>query len=330
MAKIVSTISKGLNEKFGAVKPEGFEYEYLAYPCSDEELIEGIKDAEVLFVSPMEFIRRNVIENAPKLKLIHSLGAAFDKIDLEAAKEKGIYVCANRGVNGMAVAEHAVLLMLSSLKRVSYADAGCKESAEGYKRVFAHYRATGHKELSTRTVGLIGLGAIGKMAANILNAFGCKILYSDVVRADEETEKKYNLQFATYEEIYEKCDIISYHVPVLPSTTGIINKEAISKMKQDVILINVSRGEIVNNEDLAEALNSGRVYAGLDVVAPEPPEDGHPLLSLNEEGNRRMIMTPHMAGTTDDAFERMFSWAYESMIKVVHKGEKPNNIVNGL
>ena len=330
MAKVVSIVNKNLNEKFGKIKPEGIEYVYLEYPCSDDELVAALQDADALFSASMEYIRKDVIDRCPKLKLIQTIGAGFDKIDSAAAKEKGIYVCANKGANAMSVAEHAVLLMLATLKRLPYADAQCKAGAESYDKVFHHYRATGHNELSTRTVGLIGLGAIGSRVAGILNGFGSTLLYNDVVRASEEVEKKLNLKFVERDEIYANCDIISYHVPILPSTMGLINKENIAKMKQDAIIINISRGEIANNEDLAEALNSKRIYAGLDVLAPEPPEDGHPLLSLTEEGNYRMVMTPHMAGTSDSAFERMFTWAYEDFTKVILKGERPNNIVNGL
>ena len=100
-------------------------------------------------------------------------------------------------------------------------------------------------------------------------------------------------------------------------------------MKQDAIIVNVARGEIVNNEDLAEALNAGRVVAGLDVVAPEPPAADHPLLNLTEEGNSRLTITPHIAGTTDDAFKRMVQWSYDNMKRVM-AGERPNNVVNGL
>ena len=131
------------------------------------------------------------------------------------------------------------------------------------------------------------------------------------------------------DELYKNCDILAYYVPVLDSTRGMVNKNTIAKMKKDVIIINVSRGEIVNNEDLRDALNDGKVVAGLDVIAPEPPAADHPLITLNEIGNSRLSVTPHIAGTTNDAFTRMSQWSYDNMVKVV-AGETPNNVVNGL
>lgn len=325
--QIKSTLTPNIVDRFGVPKPEGMDFEYVKYPCSDEELIEQIKDADILFCGPVDFIRKNVIDAMPNLKLIQSLGVGFDKIDLEAAKAKGVYVCNNRAVNAVSVAEHAVLLMLASLKQLPDADKKIKEGK--FIENFKEYQVKGHYELSGKTIGLIGLGAIGRAAAKILRAFGCRLMYSDVIRADEEFEKEYQVEYVPIEKIYEEADIISYHVPVLPDTRGMVNKENIAKMKQDVIIINVARGEIVNNEDLAEALNSGRVFAGLDVVAPEPPPADHPLFHLSEEGNYRLVITPHIAGTTNDAFIRMSEWSFENMRKVIN-GERPNNVVNGL
>lgn len=327
MAKIKCTCVQKTIERFGVEKPKGMDFEYIKYPCTDEELVAACKDTDIIFCGPVDFIRKEVIDQLPNLKLIQSQGVGFDKIDLKAAKEKGVYVCNNRAVNAVSVAEHAVGLMLACLKKTCEADALIK--AGKFPDSFQSYKVKGHKELGSRTVGLIGMGAIGKAAVKILNAFGCTILYSDVVRADEEFEKQYNLEYVSYDELYKRCDILSYHVPVLPETRGMVNKETISKMKKDVIIINVARGEIVNNEDLKEALENERVFAGLDVIAPEPPADDHPMFTLNETGKARLTITPHIAGTTDDAFTRMSSWAYENMVKVMN-GERPNNVVNGL
>lgn len=330
MVKVKVTCNKNIIERFGVEKPKGWDFEYIKYPCSDEELVEQCKEADIIFCGPVDFFRREVIEQLDNCKLIHSLGVGFDKIDLEAAKEKGIYVCNNRAVNAAPVAELALTHMINCLRRIPEADAKIKaEGAKGFNESFKEYQVKGQSELSSRVVGLVGLGAIGKAAVKILRAFGCEILYYDVFRASEEYEKENELTFCSYEEILEKCDIISYHVPVLDSTRNMVCKEAIDKMKQDAIIINVARGEIVHNEDLAAALNEGKVFAGLDVIAPEPPAADHPIFNLNEVGKSRLSITPHIAGTTDDAFIRMSEWSYADMVKVMN-GERPNNIVNGL
>lgn len=329
MVKVRITCNKNIIERFGVKKPEGWDFKYINYPCSDEELVEQCKDADIVFCGPVDYFRREVIEQLENCKLIHSLGVGFDKIDLQAAKEKGIYVCNNRAVNAAPVAEIAVGHMINCLRRIPEADAKIKaRGVEGFNESFKEYQVKGQNELGSRVVGLVGLGAIGKAAVGILKAFGCKIKYYDVFR-DEKFEKEQDLEFCEYNEILEKCDIISYHVPVLDSTRDMVRKETIDLMKQDAIIINVARGEIVNNEDLAEALNSGKVFAGLDVIAPEPPTADHPIFNLNEVGKARLSITPHIAGTTDDAFIRMSKWSYEDMEKVM-RGERPNNVVNGL
>ena len=330
MVKVRVTCNKNIIERFGVKKPEGWDFQYIKYPCSDEELVEQCKDADIVFCGPVDHFRREVIEKLYNCKLIHSLGVGFDKIDLEAAKEKGIYVCNNRAVNAVPVAELAVGHMITSLRRMPEADAKIKaKGVDGFNESFREYQVKGQSELSSRVIGLVGLGAIGKAAVRMLKAFGCKILYYDVFRASEDYEKENDLTFCTYEEILAQCDIISYHVPVLDNTRNMVRKETIEQMKQDAVIINVARGEIVNNEDLAEALNNGRVFAGLDVIAPEPPSADHPLFNLTEAGKARLSITPHIAGTTDDAFIRMSEWSYADMVKVMN-GERPNNVVNGL
>lgn len=330
MVKVRITANRNYIDKFGVAKPEGWDFQYIKYPCSDEELAEQCKDADIVFCGPVDFFRKEVIDKLDKCKLIQSLGVGFDKIDLAAAKAKGIYVCNNRAVNAMPVAELALGHMIVCQRRMMEADLIIKEKgAKGFAESYKSYQEKGQSELSARTVGLVGLGAIGKAAVGILKGFGCKMYYFDMFRASEEYEKENDLTFVSYDEILEKCDVISYHVPVTDETRNMVRKETIEKMKQDAIIINVARGEIVNNEDLAEALNKGRVFAGLDVVAPEPPAEDHPLFNLNEVGKARLSITPHIAGTTNDAFIRMSQWSYDNMVKVMN-GEKPNNVVNGL
>lgn len=327
MVKIACSFNSKIIERFGPKRPDDWDFQYIKFPCSDEELIEQCKDVDVLFCGPVDPIRRNVIENLDNCKLIQSLGVGYDKIDLEAAREKGIFVCNNRAVNAVPVAELSVGLMIACLRRICDADKKIKNGK--FVENFKEYQVMGQTELSSKTVGLVGLGAIGKTLTKILTAFGCKVMYYDVVRASLDFEEEYNIQYASYDEILEHCDIISYHVPVTDATRNMVRKETIEKMKQNAIIINIARGEIVNNEDLAEALNNGRIIAGLDVVSPEPPPADLALFHLNEVGKSRLTMTPHIAGTTDDAFMRMVSWSYENMKKVMN-GEIPNNVVNKL
>lgn len=328
MAKIATTLKPGLVNKFGVKMPEGWEISYIDYPCEDDKIVEACKDADFLWIGPVDPMSADLISKLDKVKLIQSLGVGFDKINLEKSKEKGIYVCNNRAVNAISVAEHALGLILSGIRRVSEADAKIKDSSKRYMESFEDYRIHGQKELGGLTVGLVGLGAIGKELTRLMKPFGCKMMYYDVFRA-EATEKEYGIEFVDLERIFKECDVISLHVPVTDETRGMINEKAIEMMKQDALVINVARGEIVDNEALKKGLESGKIFAGLDVIAPEPPSEDHPLLNLNDVAKARLTITPHIAGTTNDAFIRMQKWSYENMEKVL-KGEKPNNIVNGL
>ncbi len=320
-------MKQNLIEKFPVPLMGGWEISYAKHPLDEDNIADLAKDADYLLVGAVDDISADLINRMKHIKLIQSLGVGFDKIDLEAAKENGIYVCNNYGVNAAPVAELAVTLMATVLRRVAYTDAAIK--AGEYDEQFNDYRIRGQHELAAMRVGLVGMGSIGKKVAKLLNAYGCELYYSDVNAVDEDTKKAYNLTRLDLDELCATCDIISFHVPVLDATRGMVNKELISKMKDDAIVINISRGEIVNNDDLKEALENGKIYAGLDVIAPEPPEKDHVLLNLSEEANKRLTITPHIGGTTDEAFIRMIEWSYENMLKV-EQGERPINIVNGL
>ena len=132
------------------------------------------------------------------------------------------------------------------------------------------------------------------------------------------------------EELLQECDVISLHVPVLPDTINMIGARQLALMKQTALLINTSRGEVVDQEALAEALENGQIYgAAIDTLSPEPPPRGHPLLNLSTEAAARLILTPHIAGTTDEAFTRMLKWSVDNIQRVID-GLPPNNVVNGI
>lgn len=177
---------------------------------------------------------------------------------------------------------------------------------------------------------MIGLGDVGKETAKRLQPFNCKISYYDVFRQPEEIEEELNLNFISFKEICKNCDIISLHLPLLPSTENLINKDTINLMKEDAIIINTARGSIINQQDLAEALIKGRIEgAAIDTLSPQPPHKEHPLLNLPEEAANRLTLTTHIAGITTQAFANMQIVGWNNMLKVLN-GERPDNIVNGL
>lgn len=328
MVKVASTVPKSRFELFKAEFPAGWEIVYLDYPIADDALIAACQGADFLFVQSMHVVNSNVISQTPSLKMIHVEGVGFDKVDTAAAKEAGIPVCNNRAVNNKSVAEHTVGLMIAGLRRIPQADVQMKN--EDFATVQNTFRREGTHELSSRHVGLIGMGAIGQETARMLQPFGCRISYYDAYRPNAQVEQELHLTYRPLDEIIKTCNVISMHVPVLKETLNMISTEQLAAMPDDTLLINTARGEIVDQQALAVALENGTIYgAALDTIFPEPPTADHPLYHLSPAAAKRLILTPHVGGTTTEAFERMLSWAIENM-KSVTAGNKPNNVVNGV
>lgn len=327
MIKVVVSLPKERVERYNVKPPENFHLEYIKYPYTDEELIEVGKDATFLFLS-LSPASKKVVESLKHAKLIQSEGAGYDGIDLEATKEAGIYVCNAKGVNKVAVAEHTIGLMLAALRRTAEADKQIKKG--NFVANYLDYEKRGMRELSSCHVGIIGIGDIGREVVKRLKPFGCKVSYYNHRRQSEEVDKRLGVEYMDLNDLYKNCDIISIHVPLTSTTENMINKDTINLMKRNAIIINTARGGIVNQEDLAQALIEGRIEgAALDTISPQPPNPEHPLLNLNEDAARRLILTTHIAGITSEAFARMQKVAWSNMLKVLN-GVRPDNIVNGI
>ena len=323
--KVVTILDKGNFNKYGGNIFSSLEVVNLeASKLNEEEVIKSGADA--ILVDPMITITRDVISKMPNLKIIQSFGVGFNQIDLEAAKERGIYVCNNAGVNSGAVAEQAVMLMLAVLRRYHAGEKAVYKAKQGEFKNYCFNN--GLKELSECNVGLLGMGAIGKEVALRLKPFGCKVYYHDVFPLSNPEE--YNVEYKNQKELFSQCDIISLHLPVLPDTVNIINDETISLMKKGVIIINTSRGELVNQEDLCMALKDGRIEGfGADTLAPEPVRADNPILALPEDTKNRIALSPHIGGITEQTFYRSYNKAF-SNINAVFNGNRPSNIVNKL
>lgn len=328
MKSIVSTVPKSRFEKFKVHFPEDWNITFIDAPYSQEQLIHACKDAEYLFVGSIHPVAASVFEQCPHLKMVHVEGVGFDKVDIAAAVQKGIPVCNNRAVNNGAVAEHTIGLILAALRRTAL----CNEQIHtvGYEICKAEHLAQGQQELSGKTVGLIGIGAIGKEVAKRLQNWGCIITYNDVFTLDSDEEHRYGIRYVDRDELFANSDIISLHVPLLESTHHLVNQLRFEQMKPNSVLVNTSRGEIVDQDALARALEKGLIAAAaLDTVYPEPAPPGHPLLNLSDDAKKRFILTPHIAGMTDEAFMRMLKNAIENFERV-ERGDKPKNIVNDM
>lgn len=277
--------------------------------------------ADAILADPMTKVSGRVIRSMPNLKLVQSQGVGYNLFDLEAARERGVWVANSAGANASAVAEQAVLLMLALLRNVKEFDRMVYEArqAEAKGRCFKN----GVTELRDCHVGLLGYGAIGRETAALLGAFGSRVSYFSAHRHPES-----GLEYLPLEEIYAQCDIVSLHVPVTPETSGMINDAAIGRMKPGALLINTARGEIVDQEALCRGIVSGKLGgAGLDTLSPEPVTADNPVLSLPAQLRDRVVLSPHIGGITDGSFRRYFDIIWDNMRRVAG-GEKPRNIVS--
>lgn len=326
MPKVVSTVTSQRFEKFGVAFPVGWDIVFLSPPYTEAELSAACQGADYLLADSAYPVTERVISENQQLKLIHAEGVAYDKINVTAAAAYGIPVCNNRAVNNGAVAEHAIGLMLAGLRRITQ----CSEEIPriGFAASQKAHRAQGEHELSAQHIGLIGFGAIGREVAKRLRGWGCHISYYDTNRPDAATERALQVDYLSLDELLHRCDIISLHVPVLPETRGMINADTLRQMKPTALLINTARGEIVDQGALYDALASGELYgACLDTLSPEPAPMDLKLLHLPPEHRWRLIVTPHIGGTTDEAFTRMLRGAIANMQRM-EQGEPLINVVN--
>ena len=289
-----------------------------------EEILTQAPDAEILLVNPTIGVSSKLIEGLPRLRLIQTEGVGFEGVDLEAAKNRNIYVCNCRGVNARAVAEHTVMLMLCCLRDVINGYQDVMEGRQNEKKVF--YMKTGAlRELGDCTVGFIGYGAIGREAARLTRAFGAKTLYYKPNPADQEYA-----EYCELDELLRKSDIVSLNLPLTRETENMADAAFFSRMKKGAYLINTARGGLVNSRDLINAIACGQLAgAGLDVLDKEPVRRDHVLVTAPEEVRRKIIFTPHIGGVSASAFTRTYDVIMEN-IRRTRNREKPMNVVNGL
>jgi D-3-phosphoglycerate dehydrogenase/(S)-sulfolactate dehydrogenase len=248
----------------------------------NEDLKTKLAVAEALVVRNRTQVTRELIEAAPKLKVIARAGVGLDNIDIQAADDNGVVVAAALGINAVAVAEHTLGLAISLARSIVDRD---KSTRAGEWN-----RAAG-TEISNKTWGLLGFGATGRAVAKLLQGFGCEVLAYDPFVKSAEGVKLTNL-----DEVITKSDVISIHLPATKETTGMFNLSLIKQMKPNSLLVNVGRGEVINESDLESALRDKLIAgAALDVRVNEPPKDN----LFKDLSN--VILTPHIAGITKES-----------------------------
>ena len=301
---------------------------FLDKDSTEAEIAAAAPEAEALFVDAITPVTGSLMDRLPRLRLIHSEGVAYDRIDLAAARQRNIYVCNNKGCNAGAVAEQAVLLMLMVLRRALPGDRAVRQGRQ--MEMKERCMVEGITELSACKVGLVGFGDIGRAAAERLAPFGCELYYYTRHRRTPEEERKYGITYLPLEELAERSDIVSLHCAVNDETRGMVDDALLRRMKPTAYLINTARGDLVDNDALARALTEGRIAgAGLDTLAPEPVPADHPLVTLPPEIQRRVVLAPHLGGITEASFRRAHAHMWRNAQRLA-AGERPDSVVNGL
>lgn len=291
-------------------------YDRTAYEECDL-IAERIGDAEVAVLSKTP-ISKATIDKCPNLKAIAVLATGYNVVDCTAAKERGIAVMNVPSYGTQIVAQYAVSHLLEICANVSLHDKAVKAGAWEKCPDWCFWEKP-VIELAGKTAGIIGLGRIGRATAGILKALGMNVLGSSAHKFDEEEA---GVKWAEPEEIFSQSDVIFLHCPMTPETAGIINRDTIAKMKDGVIIINNSRGQLIVEQDLADALNCGKVYAaGLDVVSSEPIKGDNPLLTA-----KNCFITPHISWAATDARQRLLNITIDN-VRLWAEG-KPQNVVN--
>lgn len=303
------------------------EFVYVPMGTSDEEILAAGRDFEIIIVDAMGRVTANLIDNLPKLKMIHSEGVGYQGVDVAAAKNRHVYVCNCKGMNAMAVAEQAILLMLGLLRGAVTGDRAVREGRQ--ITVKENHMLSGDlKELADCTIGLIGFGDIAKATARLANAFGARTVYYSSSQASAEVESEYSAKYMPLDELLRVSDIVSLHLPVKPDTVNMANSAFFEKMKDGAYLVNTARGELVDSAALIAVIKGGKLSgAGLDCIAGEPISKDNVILSADEEVEEKIIYSCHVGGITASSFKRGYQMVWSDIIKV-EAGDEPEHIVN--
>ena len=283
-----------------------------------EKITERIKDAEIVLCNKVP-IRKENINAAPNLKYIGVLATGYNVIDIEFAKEKGIVVTNIPTYGTASVGQFAIAMLLEICHHIGHHDKAVHDGKweANPDWCFWDYPLI---ELAGKTMGIIGFGRIGQTTGKIAQALGMNVLATDSYK-NKELESE-TCKYADLDELYKEADVIALHCPLFPSTEGMINKESIAKMKDGVIILNNSRGQLIVEEDLKDALNSGKVYAaGIDVVSTEPIKGDNPLLKA-----KNCFITPHISWAPKESRIRLMNFVEETLMAFLDG--KPINVVN--
>src|SRR3569833_358368 len=291
--------------------PSGFE---LIVSRADRAALEQVLPADEYIVCyPNVRSDDSFYKTAPKLKLYQLLSAGYDEVDLEAARCAMVLVCNNGGANAISVSEHAIMLMLAVSRRVIWQHDNVSNG-----RWRGNGPAPRMYEMYDKTLGVVGLGTIGKKVARIARALGMRVQYYDIARLPGHEGAALGVRFRLFLELLRTSDIVTMHVPLNDSTRHMVGAAELALMKPEAIIVNTSRGPVIDEVALTKVLADNKLFgAGLDVFDQEPPPPDNPLFKL-----KNVLLTSHFAGPTWDNHVARFRNAFDN-VQRVHRGEKP-------
>lgn len=304
-----------------SIRPEGVrlletaaKLTFIPDHASQEETAQAAVNADAILARTGRVTRR-VIEAAPRLKIVARHGVGYDNVDVQACTERGIVVTTTGDANSEAVSEHTMGCLLAAARQIPLANAAVKRGIWDRESVHGI-------ELAGKTLGLVGLGRIGSRVAKHARGFDMRVIAHDPY-ADPEWARSLDVTLVDLEPLLREADFVSLHAPLMPETRHMIGAEQFALMKPSAILVNTSRGGLIDEAALCQALADRRIAgAALDVFAQEPLPADHPFMRLDN-----VICTPHVGGQTDEALVRMAVCAAECILRVL-RGERPDYVVN--
>lgn len=292
----------------------------------DPQVMAVMREARALVIPAAGGRIASSIFEGSGVKFIQVTGAGVDRLDEAVMKKLGIAVANVPGGSNSAVGEYAVGCAIALLRRFVWADAEIRDA--NYVSFRGRMVADNLPGLEGLTIGIVGFGTIGRAVAEAFRRFGSDIVYHDPSPRDPAAAGKLGAKSVSLDELLGVSDVVSLHVPLLPQTRSLIGAKQLAAMKPGAVLIQASRGGIVNETALAAHLNSGRLGgAAIDVYSVEPPDTDNPLFALEGEAARRVLFTPHMAGVTRQASASLFRDAWANVERVLVRGEEPLNRV---
>ncbi len=280
----------------------------------DESTLPLVQASDFILVTAP--VTERMMRQSPRLRMVHKWGIGVDKIDLEAAEREGVYVAITAGGNAAAVAEHTIMLILATLRRLSFADRTMREGRWLYTEMRPNCR-----KLQGKTVGILGFGNIGRAVGRRLRGFETEILYYDPRRAPEAVEAEIGASYVRFDELLERSDVLTIHCPGGGDNKNLIGAAEFSRMKMGAALVNAARGDIVDESAMVAALRSGQLLgAGLDAFEREPLPPSSELTALDN-----VVLTPHSAGSVIDNVAPVAQHAFRNMLRLANGEAIPDS-----